>query len=258
MPAALPSYRSIIISAMRKLAIMGTGQTDPYGEDLEFAVNELNELVGQWNTRRRFAWYMRTQEFEFSTAQQSYTIGAADNSPVPDFVVDEGNRPQRIESAQLVLTGTDPDTLIPLAVWTWQQYSNISSPALASTQPMGIYYEPALPNGVIYPYPAFPTETTNKLKLWWWNQLLTMALTEITTELYLPPGYERALALSLAVSMYPAFPKKSDLQELQRQMRVAVSDIQSVNVIPPYVDTSAGVNRYGDGGNFLYTSRTWL
>lgn len=259
MPAALPTYLSIITSALRKLGAMGSGESAPGSEDTEYMVNELNELVGIVNKRKRFAWYMRQQEFAWTTARQSYTIGASTNSPAPNFSVTAGNRPVRIEAASLVLTDSSPDVDVPLAVWNWPEYSRVSVPALTGAFPYAIYYEPAAPNGVIYPYPAFPSETSNKLKLWWRNQLLTMSISEIATELNMAEGYDAFLASNLAVRAYSAFPKRTDIDRLERMARVDAAEIASVNVAPFIVEDSGdGIQSPKGGGGFLYQSRTWL
>src|SRR5690348_16052204 len=97
-----PTTLVIIISAMRKLGVLSSAQSEPAGEDTEFALDEFNGIVEQWNLRKRNAFFQRSQSFTFTTSKQSYTIGAAYNSLVtyyntvvvaPDFLVASGCRP---------------------------------------------------------------------------------------------------------------------------------------------------------------------
>lgn len=252
-----PTALTIITNALRKYNAVGDGQTQGSAENTEAGRVELNSIIGQRNTRGRYTRYIRSQEFTFTTARQSYSIGATGDSP--DFVVTYGNAPKRIEAAQLVLTNITPNDLVPVAVWNWPEYTQINVPALSSQWPYAIYYQPsqmpASANGLIIPYPAFPSETSNKIKLWWQNQLITIATADLNSEIILADGEERALTLTLAVALYFRFPKSSILPELKRQMREANADVQSVNVAPPKIDTTGGLN--GGNGTFDYRSRQW-
>lgn len=239
MPGARPSTQSIITNAMRTLGVLGAADSAPGGEDNEFALSVYNGVLGQFNLRERKAYFMRHQSFTFTTARTSYTIGTSANSA--NFVVTAGDRPVKIERAQLVLVSTDPDTFWEVAVYNWPDYSLLTVPGLTSTYPFAIYYEPSVPNGVIYPYPTSPSETSNQLRLWWWNQLLTVAMADISSELDLPPGLERALTLRLAVALWLSFPKRTDLEELKRQERIAVADFESPNRPPPRISTTDGI-----------------
>jgi hypothetical protein len=251
---AYPTTEDILTTALQLLGIMGAGESSPAAEHTALALKMFNQLVGQWNTRKRLAFCQRTQSFAFTTAKQSYTIGATANAP--DFIVSSGERPARIESANLVMTNGANDVLVPCTVILVDQYDEIAIPSLASSYPQVIYYQPSWPNGTIYPYPAFPTETSFELSLTWWQQLLAVALADIGSAISAPFGYDRAFSLSLAIALYPMFPKRSDIEELKRQERMAIADISSLNVQPPKIGTTDGVQ--GDGvGLFNYLSRTF-
>lgn len=253
MAGVLPTTLSIIATALQDLGVMGIGDSTPHAEDLEFALKKYNPLLGQFNTRRRKAYFERFQSFTFTAAQTSYTIGTSANSA--DFVVTSGDRPVKIDRAQVVLTDTSPDTFINIPVWNWPEYTLLALPGLTGEWPVGIYYAPETPNGIIYPYYASPSQTAYQLRLWWWNQFETVALADISTALNLPPGMERSLTLKLSEALSLAFPVRTNLDELRRQSRIAWADYESLNVPPPEISSTDGIQ--SGYGTFNYLSRTW-
>ncbi len=256
MPAEFPTPMSIITTAARKLCAIGAGETQPSAEDTEVFRIELNALLGLLNKRSKTAGYTQNQAFTFTLSQQSYTIGPA-SSPNPDFIVQQGGRPVRIERAQLVLTDESPDVLLPVAVWNWPEYTQLSVPALSSQWPFGIYYQPSAPFGLIYPYPAFPTNTNNQLKLWWSVQLLTVATADLNTDItFMPEGSEGALASNLAFRAWSMFPKRSDYDAIAKQARRDWAEITSPNQPPPKISTTDGIQPGGSA--FSWRSRQWV
>jgi hypothetical protein len=259
MPASPSATIDIIVSAFRKLGVIGAPQREPYAEDTELALNEFNEIVEMWNLRKRKAYFQRKQEWLWGQTKDSYTIGpaAADPAQNPDFVVDHGMRPVKLEFARLILTNnTVYPVYIPIAIIQLESYQTISVPKLASNFPLVLYYVASWPNGTIYPYPANPRNTWYGLELTWWQQLETVAMEEITIPLVLPFGYRRALALSLAEACWLAFPKKTDLEELQRQARIARAEIEAPNVPPPKTSTRDGMGL--PGSTMDWRSRTFV
>src|SRR5215831_4904430 len=255
MPAHPPSALTIITSALRKLGVMGAADPTPESEDIELGLQEYNEIVEQWNVRKRRSFYEQMQAFPWGTLKEQYTIGppALDPADNPDFIVSNGGRPVRIEFAQLTLTDQPQDVQVNIAVIHIEQYMTFNVPQLASTFPLSIYYQPTWPNGTIYPYPI-PQRTDYRLNLVWWHQMLTASIDEITLPIQLPFVYVRALALTLAEALYLAFPKKTDLAELSRQARLARSDMEAQNTPPPKISTTDGVRT--TGSTFDWRSRT--
>lgn len=253
MPAADPSPLSIIISALRKLGVMGAALSSPKAEDLELGLNEFNEIAEMRNLRERNCFFQRTQQFTITTARTSYTIGATADSP--NFVVTAGRRPVRLLFAALVMTGNTPNVNLDVYNMTPEQYHALSVPEVSSTLPTALYYVPTWPNGTIYPYPASPSDTSNKVELTWSNQFETVLIGDVSTTMALGFGLRRALALDVAVALYLAFPKRTDLEELKRQQREAWIEVTSANKTPPFIDTTDGISS-DTGGGFNWLSRT--
>jgi len=252
----LVSPIDLFTNSLMVLGIVGAAQAAPRAEDAELCRRTYNRMVGQWNTQKRFSSFIQEQSFTFAVARLSYTIGAAANVPTPNFVVSSGNAPANIQSAQVVITGlSGPDVQLGLAIINQDQWTLITIPALPATFPNTLYYiRPGggTLNGTLRPWPAFPTATSYKLNLSWWNQLGPVSATDLITQVALPDGYEEALTLTLAEKLYLSFAKRTDLEELKRQARLARADIQSLNVSPPKISTTDGVtSSRASGYNWL-------
>lgn len=255
MAAPEPTTLSIIISALRKLGVMGAAQSGPKAEDLELALAEFNEVSELRNLRERNCYFQRTQQFTFTTSKQTYTIGSEDDAP--DFGVAAGRRPVTINFAQLILTAQTPNVNLNVTNLTVEQYQMLSLPDLSAQWPWALYYVPTWPNGTIRLYPTYPTITTNKLELTWSNQFETVALADVSTALILPFGYRRGLALDTAVACWLAFPKRTDLEELKMQRREAWIEITSANKRPPFISTTDGVQPDNSASSFNWRDRMW-
>lgn len=257
MPDVSPN--DLFLNALQMLGVAGAAQSSAKAEDAELCRRTYNRMVGQWNTRRRNSSFMREQAFTFTVARTTYTIGASTNTPAPDFVVTRGNAPANIYSAQVVLTNVSPNVQIPLPVINVDQWDDIAIPDLSSQFPTALYYvRPGggTLSGTLRPWPTSPTQTSFKLSLIWWDQLLQVAADDLVTPLSLPDGYEEALMLGLAVKLWLAFPKRTDLAELKEQARIARADMQSPNVPPPKIDTTGGVENRSSGFNWITYQRT--
>ncbi len=237
--AAYPTTQDILTTAVRTLGAMSAIDTTPNAEDNALALVVLNQIIGQANTRKRItAFYQQNETWPFATTKQTYTIGATGSGA--DFIVQQGERPNKIEFARVVLNNSSPSVYVNLAVINVEQNVLITVPQLTSNYPTQLYYQPAFPLGLITLWPE-PTTTSYLLELTWWQQLTRVAMASVNAAILAPNGYDRYLSLKLAVALYPMFPKRSDLAEILRQMREAESDISSVNVQPPKIDTTDGV-----------------
>lgn len=242
--------QDLFSDVLRTLGNLGAAESEPAAEDTEVCRRGLNRMLGNWNTRRRNAYYIREQSFAFAVAREYYTIGPVGGGA--NFEVTAGNRPLKIETAKLVLTNSDPPIENLMAVINQDQYKRIAIPKLASTYPSTLYYQPTFPNGTLRIFPAYPTETTFELKLSWWNQFLTVAAADVTVDVPLPDGAEGAIMWNLSVEMYPLFPKRSDIAFITERADKYLADWQSLNVPPPVISSNDGM-RQGGGGFDVFT-----
>jgi hypothetical protein len=245
----------LFANALIQLGVLGSGETAPSPEDTELCRRTYNRMVGQWNNRRRNAWQIQSQAFTFPSTKQSYTIGNSANTPTPDFALTGQDAPRQLEPyAQLILVSSTPNVNLPLTVINVDQYQLITVPTLTAILPNTLYYQPGAPNGTIYLW-AEPTTLSNKLQIWFRTQLVQLAAppaADITTAISYPDGLEEALTLTLAEKLWLAYPKKSDLEELKRQARLARADFQTNNAAPPKISTRDGaMTSRASGFNWL-------
>lgn len=242
------SGADIIVSALQKIGALAITETAVPPDETTICLRELNQLIGQRNTRPGLAKFIRSQQWAFAVARDSYTIGASGDSP--NFAVTAGGPPVEIESAKIVNTNATPFEM-DCAVWTKAQYdAAVSMPTMAGSYPIGIYYQPSFPLGVIFPWPANPTFTSYKLELSWPDQLLEIALADINTALRLAPGLERDLTLQLALALCIPYGKTAS-RDLKEQAHEAATDFASRNRTPPNISTAGPFGGGGGGWNWL-------
>lgn len=225
---------AIIDAAFTELGVKPVDQ--PLGpNESTWGFSKLNRLLGQWATRRLFVAYMSFTAYTFSASQQSYSIGPSG----ADFTA---TRPVRIERANLVIVADSPDTEMQLEVINTDDYASLNIPALSSTIPTRLYYQATYPNGTLWPRP-YPTTTTNKLRLFVWNQITEYAALSDTVTL--PPGYLDAIVLSLAESMLAQYPTVAAAQYIIDGARRARAAIQGLNSVLPNIGTADGFKNGG-------------
>lgn len=243
------SGQDIIVSSLQKIGVLDIVETAIPADMTSICLRELNQLIGQRNLRPGLAKYVRSQQWAFAVARDSYTIGAAGDSP--NFAVTAGGPPIEMESAKIINTDGSMPLEMPCAVWTKAQYdAAVSMPTLASSFPIGIYYQASFPLGVIFPWPANPTFTAYKLELNWPDQFLEIALTDLSTAIRMAPGLERDLTLQLALALCIPF-QKTPSKELTQQASLASTDFKSRNRKPPNISTAGPFSGGGSGWNWL-------
>jgi hypothetical protein len=193
--------RGILYPALRKAAITLGPQRTPSPAQYQDAIEELNRLVGSLSCDRLFI-YSKFDALFPLTGAMTYTIGAsADPNIVPDF---DAPRPQGIEAANVV----SPDGAIryPLAIATDLQWAKIGFPNSPGTIPELLYNDRGSPLSNLFlwgqPVPGY------SLELFYWQ--LVPQFSSPDDQVLLPPGYEDALVLNLAVRLAPHFQRLID------------------------------------------------
>ncbi len=218
-------------------------------ELFKLALDVENEILDLWNAERGKAHGDQFLSFVMQTAHQPTTIGPAG----ADWVT--GQPPVSIEGIQVLLTGT-PVAYVQLnkrdAAW-WQ---GLSSPGQTAPYPSDFYYDPiwspatAAPFGSVYLWPK-PTQAYNVQV---WCRILLAQLTA-QVQVSMPPGYRRALILTVAKAVASNIPKPwSPLQD--EQLRIAMSKIEANNTVVPMIRTQdSGMPRSHSGSglpNFFW------
>jgi hypothetical protein len=223
--------RGILYPALRKAGITLGPQRTPSPAQYQDAIDELNRLIGSLNCDRLFIYSKVDYTFPL-TGNKTYTIGAsADPNIVPDF---DAPRPQGIEAAN-VISNTLPAIRYPLAIITDLQWSKIRLQDILNTIPQVLYNDRGYPLSTLYlwgqPMAGY------LLELFYW-QLVPQFLTPDDAVL-LPPGYEDALVLNLAVRLAPHFQRVVD-SDVRNDAQKALMRIESINAPRPTLDVGCG------------------
>ena len=219
----------ILYPALRKAGITLGPQRTPSNAQYQDAIDELNRLAASLSCDRFFIYSKTVTAFPL-TGSKTYTIGiSADPNVIPDLA---GPRPEGIEAANII-RGT-PQLRYPLAIATDLQWSQIRLQDIANTIPEGLYNDRAYPLSTLSLWGQ--PMSGDLLELFFW-QLVPRFMTP-DDQVLLPPGYEDALVLNLAIRLAPHFQRVIP-PEVRADAREALMRIESINAPRPIADTSA-------------------
>lgn len=247
-PGVEMTGQDVVTAALREIRV--TNAIDPPApEDTTFGLENLNRMLDAWNAneRRRFTFQTTFSPFTLTPSRTIHTIG-----PTGHFVVLQ--RPQTIDGATILLTGTSPLIRIPLNLRSKEWYQAQGDQASTISIPSDLYYEPTFPNGSLYlwlvPSTAYQVELMTRG--------LLSALT-LTDRISLPAGYRDALIYTLAERL--VFPMGVEMpQGLPRAARDARAIVIDANTEgpPPLQTRDSGMGPDDAGGSsFNYRNRSY-
>lgn len=207
----------MITRAMRLARVIGKGEI-PDDDESQDGLVALNTMLDSWQIERLFVYAIRTEQFTWTSGSQTQTIGAAGN-----WVTD---LPTRVDpSSSFTINTIDyPVSFIDKDAW-----SAIPAKTTTSTFPFWVYVEYSPTLVTLYGYPLPNASITFNLRTW--KQL--QQFTDLTTPLSLPPGYKRAIELSLAEEYGQEFgmPVSPDLGRLASRARANIKRINQTSNI---------------------------
>jgi hypothetical protein len=208
----------LIYAALRKAGVtLGPGRI-PAPAQMQDGLDELNRFIGSLNCDRLFIYSLDVLELPLVADQTSYTIGLDGGADL------EAPRPQAITAANLIL----PDGgRWQLGIYTAQQWAVRAQNGLH-----GIYDNRAAPLSTT----ALDGEPSGgTLELYTWHQV--PAFVSESDAVLLPPGYEDALVLNLAVRLATQFQRAADPM-LRDDARLSLMRVLSLNAPQPIADVS--------------------
>ena len=210
---------TIITDAMKRAKII-----DP-DETLDSAVAEynrgrLNDLLDYWSIKRLTVQARSEDTKVLTIGDGDYSIG---ESGVPDI---NTVRPIRIEQAYLRDTSSQ-DFLLDCLTLTQEQYNAI--PLKTTTGlPSKLFYNPTVPNGVVY-FNCLPDKAYT-LCLFSWKPFTAFA--DLTTAYDFAPGYSAAIKANLAPMLANDY--SAPITELMvREADETLSAIKNINAETP-------------------------
>jgi hypothetical protein len=219
-PQPITLLRSYTVNDLIYMALLDAGIISQSATATAFdsnnAFTRLNWLLGEWN-RERFLIYHLVDLSVVSTGKQSYTIG-------PGGDINVSLRPDKLEKGcfQRQLVPSQPSFVdYPLELLhSREDYNRIVTKGIVAFA-YNIFYDPAWPMGVLYPWPV-PLANIYEIHV-----LVKEVLTEfetLTDTVILPREYFSALYLTLAERMRMGYdlPEKPELTRMAKQARDVV------------------------------------
>lgn len=233
----------LLALVLKDAGVVGVGQT-PLAEDTQDALSRLNLMLGEWAQDRWMVYHLLDVSV-VATGATSYTIGLGGNFNTP--------RPDIIEAAFVrQLQGSapqPPDTPLRI-IRAREDYSRITLKTL-QTFPQYLFYDPAFPLGLVYPWPV-PNSGQYEVHVLVKDQLAQV--TNLAAILLLPPAYYAALHYNLVCRTRGAYQMPPDptmvaLAEnglnVVRGSNFAIPELQMPNAV---IQHAAGYNIYSDTG----------
>lgn len=184
--------RDLISASLRKLGAVASGEALSADEATD-GLGTLNALIDSWSTESLLIPNKVREVFTLVAGQQTYTMGTGG-----DF---NTSRPQLIENAEVQVPGGVTPVEIPIQILNKDQFAEIVQKATQGTYPQALYADYAYPLCNVS-FWMVPAQTVN-VALYSWKPL--SRLTDLSTALSLPPGYERALIYALAIDLAPEY-----------------------------------------------------
>lgn len=220
----MATANDLIRRALRLIGVLATGE-HPDANQAADALESLNSMIDSWRNESFTVFALRTEQLAI-TGAASYTIGPTGTLNTV--------RPVRIDSAFWREGTTD----YPLRQAQSVPWSRIADKTTTGTPDL-LYYEPAVPLGVIY---LHPIPTAGTLHLVTLTPISEFALSDAVT---LPPGYREAIAYQLAMRLAPEYGVSVPV-EVAAMGKSAKADIRRTNYRAPIMNSGVGVGRLSD------------
>jgi hypothetical protein len=194
------TLNDIINDALQYIGVYGA--TLPAPADTEYLANQnlgmrtMNRELDSWAALDRYAYNVTFSRFTLVPNLAPHTIGPSGAT----FTVSQ--RPVKIVGASLILNNVTPEVDSPIInIRDDQWWLNQRVKGIKTSIPTDLYYSPDFPLGQLnfWPIPTFAYDV--RLEMW---GLLTQ-FTSLSTSFVFPPGYRKALVLTLAEQLCSPF-----------------------------------------------------
>lgn len=217
----------IIASSLRLLGVLASGEA-PSANESNDALNSLNDMLDSWSLESLMIPNRVREVFPITSSQQTYTMG-----PGGDFST---TRPTNVENVLIQIVANSPYLELPLKLLTKDQYAGLLLKTITSPYPLYCYVEGTAPLETINLWP-FPSQSDN-LVIYSAKQLSD--LTNLTTALSLPPGYERAIRYCLAIELAAEYGKEAGEQVIGIAVE-AKTAIKRINWKPKFLQVDEAI-----------------
>lgn len=237
----MSTARDLITLALKDAGIVGVGQT-ANAEDVNDGMTRLNSMIAQWAQRRWLVYHLVDVVFQ-ATGALSYTLGIGGDIP--------STRAAQIEAAFFRQTAGVPGNLVDYqldVLYSREEYNRIALKAMSGF-PQLLFYDSGWPLGNVFIWPV----PSNLYEIHLSIKSTLQTFTNLTNAFNLPPEYEEALRLNLAVRLRIAYQLPSDAG-LNGLAKLALNTIKNANAQIPTLQLPRGLvggnrpyNIYSDG-----------
>jgi hypothetical protein len=211
------SAAAIIDSALEMIGAYAPGEPRS-SADTTRALDQLNKMLDTWSNESLMAFTILEQSFALQAGKTAYTIGTSGGADVAL------TRPLRViegpGAAYLQDAGANNYAVRVVPRDMWNQIGNRGATTVSNV-PDTMFYDPQFPLGVVNVWPA-PTST---YRLYFDSYQQLGNLSNLTSNIVLPPGYEAAIQANLAVWLGPFFKSAAvpdDVKALARETKKIV------------------------------------
>lgn len=185
----MTTARDLIKRSMRQLGVYTIGE-EPSDDEAADGLEALNAMLDSWATENLFVYAKTLDVVPLIAGQQTFTIG-----PTGTVVSD---RPVTMLDESYILYQTVSYQLVK---WTDAEFQQISVKTQNSGIPCGFWPLMNMPDATVTLWPI----PSDAMDMYLWSNKLITSFPDLTTDVVLPPGYERALAFSLAEEIAPEY-----------------------------------------------------
>jgi hypothetical protein len=234
----MTTARDLINDALKDSGAIGVGQT-ALAEDINDGLKRLNAMMAQWSRQRWLVYHLIDVAFQ-ADGSLNYSIGAGGDLNFP--------RPDRVEAAYFRQTAGVPGNQVdyPLQILNAREdYNQIALKAMQSF-PAYLFYDSGYPLGYVYIWPV----PTNSYEIHLSLKATLQTFASLNDDINLPPEYEEALRLNLAVRLRIKYQMPIDPQ-LIATAKYALNVIRNSNAQIPTLDLPQDLVRGGANYNIF-------
>lgn len=213
----------VIKRSLRLLGVYSAGE-DLSADESQDGLSALNALMDSLSNDSLQVFARSVDAIALSAGTASVTVGPSGGTVTtrPVEVLDE---------SYLRIGSTD----YPLDLLTLDEWNAIGTKTLSGL-PAALYVQPDMPDITVHIWPQ-PSEAAT---LYLWSRKQIRQFTSLTTELNLPPGYERMLAFMLAEELAPEYEREPS-PTVRQKAAAARRSIKRTNLEVPVLDMPPGV-----------------
>lgn len=213
--------RDLVQSAMRLIGAIAPGETASAQEATD-GLSTAVRMLANWSTENLIVYGKVREEFALTSGVSRYTMG-----PSGTF---NTSRPIRIDAVAVQLLTANAHEIPVRLIETNHEWAKVLDKGLVTDFPMYVMVEGTFPAQTldVYPVPVTP----NKLVIYSKKPLVTVS--DLSSEVVIPPEYEEPIIYNLAVRLSP---------EYGRPVSAEVAMIA--------METKANIKRLNDKPNYL-------